>query len=88
MGLVGTQSLEMLWVPMAPPQGLEPWISALPTRYEYLDYIIFYWPTPDGQARLCPEAEWEFAARGGLDGAVLANYWRGVFPRRSPSGSE
>ena len=43
------------------------------------------------------EAEWEFAARGGLDGAayawgdelepggaVLANYWRGVFPRRPP----
>lgn len=41
------------------------------------------------------EAEWEFAARGGLDGApyawgdelepegvVLANYWRGPFPQR------
>jgi len=48
------------------------------------------------------EAEWEFAARGGLegaefawgdslapDGAVLANYWQGMFPfaSRKPGGA-
>ena len=45
------------------------------------------------------EAEWEFAARGGLDGAEfawgdeftpdgrhMANTWQGDFPQREPQG--
>ena len=45
------------------------------------------------------EAEWEFAARGGLDGAEfawgdeltpggthMANTWQGQFPTREPAG--
>ena len=55
-------------------------------------------PMPDGPARSCrPRREWEFAARGGLDGADyawgdeftpggmhMANTWQGEFPRAEP----
>ena len=83
-----------LWCQLAHPVGPDSAVDALP------DHPVVHIAFQDAAAfaawagkSLPTEAEWEFAARGGLDGAdyawgnelapdglMLANYWQGAFP--------
>ena len=55
-GMVGTQSVELLWVPMVPRQGLEPWTSALPRMRSTTELRRQLRSAPLSQSRAAGEA--------------------------------